>query len=152
DVFGFPLAAAPLDFASALGTPSIGSFGPFLRPSTVSGGAPIAPIVDPATGHRYIGNSVTNEFVTGGTNGNSVTIIKPSGTVLDTTDQLIIIGEMTGSQVAPTANVFATQRAGVNSAPQTFTLSNFDTTAPVTLGTIAATGTNAADFTLTADT
>src|SRR5512134_2819668 len=134
--------AAPCDFTALLPA-SLTNLGPFLRWDT---GFPVASL----DGKQYIGDPRVPHTVTGGTGGNIYRIDGPDigGTEIHTieTNLFSIAGKLVGMTEFPALLSFPSQTGAVPSAPQLVTLSNASAIGPLTLGQIAATGVNAANF------
>ena len=139
---------APCDF-TALIPAALTNLGPFLTWDT---GFPVAS----PDGRQYIGDPRVPHTVTGGIGGNIYRIDGPDigGTGIHTieTNLFSIAGKLIGMTEFPALLSFPSQTGVVPSAPQLITLSNASAIGPLTLGQVAATGANAANFTVPAGT
>jgi hypothetical protein len=142
-------AAAPCDFSLLIPATTTG-VGPFLQDAN-------GLHTDPATGSVYVGAGPLSAVpVIGSPLGalrNNVTITGPSaggaGINTITNPFFFLCGKVVGITASPNPVAFPVQKAGVTSAPVTVTITNPDAVNAVTLGTLAVTGANAADFTVT---
>jgi hypothetical protein len=145
-------AAAPCDFTLVLPA-TVTGMGPFLSP--VGG-----PIRDPGTGNTYLGDSVTPVTITGSPFGTNVFQIDGpniGGAGINTisTNQFVLTGKLYGMMLTPNSNDYGGVIVAATTPPppvKTFTVTNVNTfTVPagagdITIGSVALTGPNAADF------
>jgi Bacterial Ig-like domain len=113
-----------------------GRIGPFLQKSTG--------LVKSGDGNVYIGDSISAVPVTGGPNGNSVTV---AGAIAATANTFILEGKVIGMSVTPSTIAFPAQRpAPFSTATATVTVTNLNAASPLTIASILSQGANAADF------
>ena len=123
-----PLNISPAAFSALL--PALTTnIGPFLQASATPGGAPLPPVIDQVSGHAFLAVPVIPTSVTGGTNGNSITItgtgIGGPGKNSVTTSLFNLQGRIIGIDVTPTGTQdFGVWKQGATSAAKTFTLTN----------------------------
>jgi Purple acid Phosphatase, N-terminal domain/Abnormal spindle-like microcephaly-assoc'd, ASPM-SPD-2-Hydin len=150
DTFANTLPAPP-DFAPALA----GAILP-----TDFGGSPMSTFLqDPAAVPGFLGSAAAAPLsFTGAPTGraNLFSVTDPMGNTASTTALKSLTGKKFGMDVAPLAFDFGAAvpvTTPVTTSPATtITVTNPDTVSALTLGTLALSGTNPADFTITADT
>lgn len=139
------------------GAPNLVNFGPFLRWTD-----PDYPVVDQATGRRYVGNPAVAHAVTGSPFGtNFFRVEGPAGANLDglggniiSTDRFLVSGKIIGLDITPAVSPsFGPVTVDTSSAAKLVTVTNLSggpvtfTDSPATL-TDPATGSASADFAL----
>jgi len=126
---------------------------------TTFGGNPMSTFLqDPAAAPGFLGSAAhAPASFTGAPAGraNLFSVTDPMGNTGSTTSLLSLTGKKFGMDVAPLAFDFGAAlpvtTPAATSPPTTITVTNPDTTSTLTLGTVTLTGTNPADFTITAD-
>src|SRR6185369_13392487 len=150
-------------FFTAVAPDFVPDFAPALAGAilpTTFGGNPMSTFLqDPLAAPGFLGSAanVPNSF-TGAPGGraNLFSVTDPMGNTGSTTALLSLTGKKFGMDVAPLAFDFGAAQPVTNPATSspatTITVTNPDTASALTLGTITLTGTNPADFAITADT
>jgi hypothetical protein len=145
-------AAAPCDFTLLLPA-TVTGMGPFL--SSIAG-----PLRDPVTGNTYIGDSVTPVTITGSPLGTNVFQIDGpniggAGVNTISTNQFVLTGKLYGMMLTPNSNDYGGVIVAATTPPppvKAFTVTNVNTfnvpagAGNITIGSVALTGPNAADF------
>ena len=146
------IGLAPLSFDGALAIGVAGSIGPFLLASSTPGGAALPFVVDPVSGNRYIANPAIPTKVTGGPVRNNVEIRDPNDVLIGSAEDFVLQGKLMGAQITPISHEYTPQSPATLSAPVTFTVANISQSDPLVIGVLALSGTDTANFVISADT
>jgi hypothetical protein len=146
DVGCAPIAPDVCDFTFAL---SSRVFGGLLRwDPTVAPAAPAGYLGDAVTLHKVIGSP----YSLNGAPVNSFSIKDSAGTTVASTDLFTVMGKLLGPlEASPTTAAFDVTPVGSTSGAQTVTYTNTGI-APITVSSLALSGTDAADFTIASTT